>query len=81
MKTFDFKKTESVSIFIMGLLFMLIGGVVIYVVSVLYDINSGLLGAVALVMIGVWVAHDFATLLHNGVIKYIGETDMTGEVL
>jgi uncharacterized RDD family membrane protein YckC len=81
MKKFDSIKTEIASILIMGLLFMLIAGAIIYGISVLYDINSGLPGAVALIMIGVWVAHDFAALLHNGAMEYMGETDVTGEVL
>jgi hypothetical protein len=48
-------------------------------VSILYDFNSGLPGAVALVMIGVWVAYDFVSTMNRWSTESLSEMDLVTE--
>jgi|688.fasta_scaffold552830_2 hypothetical protein len=79
MKKFDLKKVAFATMMAMGVLFIVIAGAIIYGVSILYDFNSGLPGAVALVMIGVWVAYDFVSTMNRWSTESLSEMDLVTE--
>lgn len=79
MKKFDLKNVAIASIFMIGIAFLIIAGAMIYGVCALYEFDSGLPGAFALVIIGVWVAHDSASMLNRWTLEYLSEIDLAKE--
>lgn len=79
MTKFDAKKVAAVSILFFGVMFIAAAVSIIYGVKILYGVNSGLPGALALVIVGVWVIHDLTFMLNRRVLRHLREIDLAKE--
>lgn len=79
MKKFDLKKVAFTTMMAMGVLCVLLMVAVVYGVFILYKIDSGLPGAVALVLIGAWLSYDVTSMLNSVILDHFCELDVARE--